>query len=293
MEIWGNFASLQHHRLTEGVCNLSCPDKLTSSNEAVMRGKKSLFSLGICVRKENLEVGRQIDFVSLHISLKMWILESQKPCVCACGRVEIRWHWSEPTYNCWGTAAQRSPEWTWPAESDRCCRGSWSSAPPGTPCVGTCAPDPAPVARDNGTRSCSTPATLSPPALRRGWAAEGGEGCPKTRWKKWCRWGEGSGWGWSRKTQKQKEIRDGWRPQPRFQLRAVAATRRMFQLQNRSGKLSLVSKQHIFRWNSIHLEEDDRWACGDSYSPPPVHANSILEGDTNGLKMCNDIWVRC
>lgn len=38
--------------------------------------------MGICLRKENLEVGRQIDFVSLHISLKMWSWD-RKNHVCA------------------------------------------------------------------------------------------------------------------------------------------------------------------------------------------------------------------
>lgn len=50
-QIWGNFASLQHHGLIERACNLSCPDALTSPNKPVMRGKKSSLSLGICLSR--------------------------------------------------------------------------------------------------------------------------------------------------------------------------------------------------------------------------------------------------
>lgn len=97
----------------------------------------------------------------------------------------------------------------WPAGSDRCCRGSWSSAQPGTPCAGTCGPAPVVVARDSGTRSCSTPMIPSPPGWRRWWDEEGDEGCPKTRWKKWWRWGEGKGWRWIQ-NKRQKRMRNGW-----------------------------------------------------------------------------------
>lgn len=81
----------------------------------------------------------------------------------------------------------------WPAGLSRCCRGSWSSAPPARLCAGTCAPAPVPV-KDSGSRSCSTPATPSPPGLERQRAEESAGGRPGTRWKKLWRWGEGGRW---------------------------------------------------------------------------------------------------
>lgn len=50
------------------------------------------------------------------------------------------------------------------------------------------------------------------------------------------------------------------------------------------GKLSLVSKQRIFREGNIHLGKEDRLVVvvvGDEtldsyYSPPPVHTTSML-----------------
>lgn len=46
--------------------------------------------------------------------------------------------------------------------------------------------------------------------------------------------------------------------QLRFRLWTVAATQRGFLSENRRSKLSVVSKQHIFRENDIHLGEEDR-----------------------------------
>lgn len=51
------------------------------------------------------------------------------------------------------------------------------------------------------------------------------------------------------------------------------------------GKLSLVSKQRIFREGNIHLGKEDRLVVvvvvgdetlGSYYSPPPVHTTSML-----------------
>lgn len=44
------------------------------------------------------------------------------------------------TYSYWGRGVQRSQAWKWPAEWDRCCKESWSTARPATLCAGTCGP---------------------------------------------------------------------------------------------------------------------------------------------------------